>query len=83
MPVLLALLFAVAPAMAQERTFGGYPCTKSCIGHAKGYLWAETNMHRITECEAANSRSFREGCKVYVGNPARGAARDDQGRLIR
>lgn len=48
------------------RAFGPYTCTDDCSGHLSGYRWAQkNNVKHIKECNG-NSRSFNEGCTLFV-----------------
>ena len=78
-----ALLASVTQsAFAQERTFGGYDCTKDCSGHKAGYDWAaEHNIISERDCDG-DSQSFIEGCQAYVEDPSRGSDFDDEGNPI-
>lgn len=57
----------LARQRAYERThFGGYACKSDCSGHRAGYAWAEDNeIEDDRDCEG-NSRSFIQGCFVWV-----------------
>ncbi len=47
-------------------TYDIYPCVDVCEGHRRGFEWAETNSVReFRDCEG-DSKSFIEGCTVWV-----------------
>lgn len=53
-------------AQPEAPAFGSYRCTQSCSGHRAGYDWAQRRgVTRFDQC-AGRSRSFIEGCFVYV-----------------
>jgi hypothetical protein len=54
-------------------TFHGFPCKSTCLGHERGYEWAEE--HSIDDPHTCYSgprlsnsefESFSEGCEAYV-----------------
>lgn len=68
--LLLVCLILSSSAFAQSSDekpdFKGVACTKDCSGHRAGYDWAQTKG--ITEkigCRG-RSKSFVEGCLIYV-----------------
>lgn len=54
----------------QSKSFGGYNCKGDCSGHEAGYNWASDNAYADEDdCEAMDandSKSFYEGCLVFV-----------------
>ena len=73
--------------MSSAAEFGGNECIGTCVGHAKGYRWAEENEIDDDRCKAVlirhpNSELFVEGCFTYVEDPDRGYDRDDDGNEI-
>ncbi len=47
--------------------FGPFRCSKDLSGHVAGYKWAEAHQVSSTRgCPHGNSRSFYEGCLVYI-----------------
>lgn len=73
------VLCVTAPAIADDRYFGGNECTEDCTGHAAGFRWAEENsVSDPSDCNG-NSNSFDEGCQTFVDEPSRGADEDDAG----
>jgi hypothetical protein len=64
-------------------TFHGFPCRGSCIGHERGYEWAEEHsIDNPRTCYSGprlsdpSNESFSEGCEAYVDDST-GAARLD------
>lgn len=52
-------------------TFEGFDCKTDCSGHEAGYEWARRNdVTSAAECEN-RSKSFEEGCVVYLENERR------------
>jgi hypothetical protein len=77
------LVLTMAPARAQDRTFGDFECTDDCSGHAAGFKWAE--KHSIddeADCPQGNSQSFHEGCIAYTRDPSMDPDADDQGHQV-
>jgi hypothetical protein len=49
-----------------QLTYDIYPCQSTCEGHEEGYKWAEKqDIREHQECQN-NSKSFQEGCFVWV-----------------
>lgn len=66
--ILFFVLFMwCAPVSAEgQKTFHGVSCTKDCSGHRAGYQWAEKKkIQSVDECRGS-SKSFVEGCRIYV-----------------
>ena len=81
--IAVGFLSFATPSIARNddwATFGGYDCLASCLGHARGYRWAEAR--RIKLCPDTPSQSFNEGCEVFIDDPYRGADEDDDGDPI-
>lgn len=54
------------PYWENAKFFRGSRCTADCSGHRAGYEWAKSsNIYREKEC-ANQSKSFTNGCKIYL-----------------
>lgn len=51
---------------ATQQTFHGYVCSQDCSGHKAGYSWAARKQIKNESQCRGNSRSFVEGCKIFV-----------------
>jgi hypothetical protein len=63
----LFMVFGLNTPLYAE-SFKGFECTEdvNCVGHASGYLWADSNEIRDdNECQGV-SQSFIEGCLAYL-----------------
>ncbi len=63
---LYALCLLAFPHAANAGEFKGYPCTQDCSGHKAGYEWAQKNNIIDPEDCRGKSKSFVEGCRIYV-----------------
>ena len=85
---LLSTAMVLAAAAASAATFGDNDCGDTCVGHARGYQWAEENFVVDAEdCDRVlehypNKLSFYEGCHTYLDDPTRGFDEDDDGNEI-
>jgi hypothetical protein len=86
--VILVLAFAPAvvftsPALAQDRTFGGFDCTVDCSGHSAGYKWAERKgITDEANCPDGNSQSFHEAGVAYTQGQVADPDEDDDGGAV-
>lgn len=81
--------YAVPPAIQTQGglTFHGFACKATCIGHERGYEWAEERD--ISDPHTCYSRprlsnpayeSFSEGCEAYVDDSTGAAPLDSSER---
>lgn len=81
--VAAALLLLGFSADAQDRRFGGYPCTIDCSGHSAGADWARRRaVESPADCPPGHSRSFQEGCIAAARGRSQSSERDDDGEAI-
>ena len=77
------VVFAQAAASAQDRQFGGYPCTVDCSGHRAGAEWAQRRgITNPDDCPRGNSQSFHEGCRAGAQGRGLNVQTDDDGEPI-
>jgi hypothetical protein len=52
--------------VTHAQRFHGVVCNDDCSGHKKGFAWAEASeVEEFDQCESS-SKSFTEGCEIYL-----------------